>query len=564
MGYTQLYGICTQVGADAAPQQFQPQQVAGEGEGVDHSKGFRWMTIVLFGESIGKVFERGVGQYPTVGDEVHLVTTKDLKVVYGSDAEEGTVTVGGIAASTGIPARLNLAGLVSRHCAIVGSTGAGKSNLVTVLLEAIAAGGFPSARVLVIDPHGEYASALGSRASVFRVNAVEGQNEHPLWVPFWALPFDELREITLGGLQPEVEAAIRDMVLERKRGAAAQLSNPPPPEALTADSPVPFSVKKLWFDLDDFERRTFEQTDPTDLTLCKLEEKGDPQSLTPNRYPAASPYNTRPYLNKAKRRITRQLELMRCRLRDSNLGFLFNPGDGLSPDLDGKVDTDLDTLVSGWVGHDRPVTVLDVSGSPTEVLPTVVGTMLRVIYDTLFWAADLPIGGRQQPLLVILEEAHRFLPEGGNTPAHRVLATIAKEGRKYGVGLVLVSQRPTELESSVVSQCGTMIALRVTNSLDRARVSAAFPDDLGGLADLLPALRTGEGLFLGEAVFIPSRVRILRATNKPVGDDPKLPKAWRQENRPDSALYSKAITNWRSQSTSAHLANSDHQAVKGD
>jgi hypothetical protein len=210
------------------------------------------------------------------------------------------------------------------------------------------------------------------------------------------------------------------------------------------------------------------------------------------------------------------------------------------------------------------VTILDVSGSPSDVLPTVVGTMLHVIYDTLFWAADLPIGGRQQPLLVILEEAHRFLPEGGDTPAHRVLATIAKEGRKYGVGLVLVSQRPTELESSVVSQCGTMIALRVTNSSDRARVSAAFPDDLGGLADLLPALRTGEGLFLGEAVFIPSRVRILRAVNKPVGDDPKLPKAWQQEKRPDSALYSKAITNWRSQSTSAHLADGESQAVKGD
>jgi hypothetical protein len=128
---------------------------------------------------------------------------------------------------------------------------------------------------------------------------------------------------------------------------------------------------------------------------------------------------------------------------------------------------------------------------------------------------------------------------------------IAKEGRKYGVGLALVTQRPSEIDSSVLSQCGSMIALRLTNTADRAKVAAALPDDLGGLADLLPSLRTGEGLFLGEAMAIPSRVRVRKALKKPVGDDPKLPDTWQNTERPAGLLYTQALANWRAQSTSA-------------
>jgi hypothetical protein len=175
--------------------------------------------------------------------------------------------------------------------------------------------------------------------------------------------------------------------------------------------------------------------------------------------------------------------------------------------------------------------------------------MLRVIYDMLFWAQDLPIGGREQPLLVVLDEAHRFIPEGADTPAHRTLSIIAKEGRKYGTGLMLVTQRPSEIDSAVLSQCGSLMALRITNGADRAKVAAAVPDDLGGLVDQLPSMRTGEAVFLGEVMPIPSRVRIRKAKKKPVGDDPKLPAAWQRAQRPDGALYSNALANWRAQST---------------
>jgi uncharacterized protein len=359
--------------------------------------------------------------------------------------------------------------------------------------------------------------------------------------------------MTLGGLQPNHEAAVREQVLDLKTASAAGLRTQPPVETLTADTPVPFSIKRLWYELDQVERKTFKTTgnNQKEDEAYPPEQVGNPDSLTPDRYPIASPYNQAPYKNNRKRNIERQLDLMRSRIRDGRFTFLFSPGGGYEPDLDGRIASDLDDLVSDWVGHDRQITIFDVSGLPSEILPTVVATMLRVVYDTLFWAQDLSVGGRQQPLLVVIDEAHRFLPEGGNTSAHRTLSTIAKEGRKYGVGLTLVTQRPSEIDSAVLSQCGSMIALRITNSADRAKVAAALPDDLGGLADLLPSLRTGEGLFLGEAMAIPSRVRVRKALKKPVGDDPKLPQTWQNAERPSRELYRQALANWRAQSTSA-------------
>ena len=554
LGYTNLYCVCTQIGADAAPRGSADEQLGGplENDSQPRLSGFRWMTVVLFGEALGGEFERGVGQYPTVGDEVHLVTNSDLKIIYGwSRGVKGTISVGQIAATSGISADLNVAGLVSRHCAIVGSTGAGKSNLVTVLLETVSDGSLPNARAIVIDPHGEYASALGDRARVFRIRPNLDQGELPLLVPFWALPFSELQQISLGGLQPNHEATIRELILDLKQKAATQLAVPPPPETITADSPVPFSIKRLWYELDQFERITF--TDKNNQAASNANAatvKGDATKLISDQYPPATSYNNAPYKNTQKRNIERQLELMRSRLRDSRLSFLFTPVDGYEPDLDGKVGKDLDALVKAWVGHDKPITIFDVSGLPSEVLPTIVGTMLRVVYDMLFWAQDLPIGGREQPLLIVLDEAHRFVPEGIETPARRTLSMIAKEGRKYGTGLTLVTQRPSEIDSGILSQCGSLIALRLTNSADRAKVSAAVPDDLGGLVDQLPSLRTGEGIFLGEVMPIPSRVRVRKAKHKPVGDSPRLPDVWQTPNRPDSALYSEALNNWRSQSTS--------------
>ncbi len=534
LGYTQLYAVCTLVGAAAAPTR----------EDVGAPPGHRWLSATLFGESIGGAFERGVSQYPTIEDEVHLVTPQDMRVIYGSTEQERAITVGHIAASSGIAGNLDLGRLVTRHTAVVGSTGSGKSNLLAVLLEAIATQGYPSARALVIDPHGEYGSAVGQYGQVFRIKHDQANGELPLYIPYWALPLDELRQICMGDMQPGAEAAVRDEVTARKKEASAHLASPPPDTAITADSPIPFSMKKLWFDLDDFERQTF--TDNARTQPCDRTQNGDPETLVSNQYPAPNPGSQAPFSHPRPKNTAKQLELLRSRLQDSRYSFLFQPGKDLTPDLDGKIKGDLDKLVASWIGHEKPITVLDISGLPSETLSAIVGTLLRIIYDMLFWAMDLPVSGRNQPLLVVLEEAHVFLPEGGDSPAHRTISRIAKEGRKYGVGLCIVTQRPVEIDTTVISQCGTMIALRLTNNSDRSKVEAAMPDDLGALSGMLPALRTGEGLVIGEAMPIPSRILFFRARKRPHGDDPEMPDAWR-EPRPAPEHYASALVNWRHQ-----------------
>lgn len=549
VGYTQLYAVCSQVGADAVPS-ISAQEVATierDEARDDGLHGFRWMTVVLFGESVSSRFERGVGQYPTVGDEVHFVTSRDLAIVYRQPSAGVGLTVGSIASSSGIPATLDLDRLLSRHSCIVGSTGAGKSNLVSVILEALGSGSYPSARILVIDPHGEYGKVAPGCSRVFRVSPSQG--EEKLVVPYWALPFDELLKVTFGPMSTGNETAIRDMVEDMKKAASAHLAVPPPIERITADSPIPFSIRRLWFDLDDFERTTYRTVD-AQRVKAKIEKAGDPEKLISNQYEMYQPGSKEPMKNPSPRGLGRQLELAKSRLSDARYGFLFNPSEGYMPDGNGKITKDLGALVSSWVGHDKPLTVIDVSELPSDVAPDVVGLLARIVYDALLWGGD-SVSGRAQPLLIVLDEAHRFLPvvqEGSSTSCHRTLTQIAKEGRKFGVGLMVVTQRPSEVDGTILSQCGTMIALRTTNPSDRSKVASSFPDDLGALADLLPSLRTGEGLFVGEAMFVPSRVRIRLGQGADSSGDAKVSVRWNIADRPDPVHYEEAIRDWRRQS----------------
>ena len=368
-------------------------------------------------------------------------------------------------------------------------------------------------------------------------------------MPYWALPFDELMDIAMGRLHERDAEYIRDRVRQLKAEAAQHLNTRPPSQAITADSPIPFSIRRLWFELEDVERATFShRSDQTEDTREARTVDGDAEALVPPEYPPATSYNTPPYYNAARRGIGRQLDFLRARLLDSRFRFMFEARDEWHPSLDGRVGADLDTLLAAWLGGPEPVTILDVSGLPSEVLDVVVGTMLSITYSALFWGMNLPVGGKQQPLLVVLDEAHRFLPAGADTSATRACSRIAKEGRKYGVGLMTVTQRPSDIDSGVLSQCGTMIALRVTNGADRTAVASTVPDDLGGLTALLPSLRTGEGLVLGDALQVPSRVRIQKAPSRPVGDDPILPDAW-QRPRPAAEGYREAVAHWRAQLT---------------
>ena len=241
--------------------------------------------------------------------------------------------------------------------------------------------------------------------------------------------------------------------------------------------------------------------------------------------------------------VSRYLANIRNRLVNQRFRFLFHPGEW-TPDIEGTVEKDLDDLLASWIGHDKPITIIDLSGVPAEIMSIVTGAVIRIVYDALIWGQNLPVGGRKQPLLLVLEEAHNYLHASMDSVASRTVRTIAKEGRKYGVGLLIISQRPSELDSTILSQCGTTIALRMTNSQDRGHVKAFIQDDLSDIMSLLPSLRTGEGLILGEAVHIPSRVRFDAANRQAKNSDPNVTKAWKSP-LPSTDNYKTAVSLWR-------------------
>ena len=247
----------------------------------------------------------------------------------------------------------------------------------------------------------------------------------------------------------------------------------------------------------------------------------------------------------------RSVESLASKLRDPRFDFLFRPGPWC-PNSEGMPEKDLDSLLEQWVGGRQPITILDLSGVPPSVLTHLVGVLLRVVYDALFWGRNLSEGGRERPLLVVLEEAHGYLSQGDTGPAAIAVRRIVKEGRKYGVGAMIVSQRPSEVDTTILSQCGTIFAMRLSNTNDRAHVMGAVTDNLEGLLSTLPVLRTGEAIVVGEAVHLPIRVLadMPGKNRRPDSSDPlvyedKGPGGWNRGREPSD--YAELVEVWRSQ-----------------
>lgn len=542
LGYANIYGIVTQIGASAIPEKLRIDEALMD---FSQIKNRQFLTIALIGEQMGRKFSRGVSQSPTTGDKVHLVTIEDLNVIYGGYNELNSIDVGNISISESLGAKIDLNKLVSRHCAILGSTGSGKSNAVGVLLKSIADKGLKSSRILVIDPHGEYNSVLKSQSTVYKIRADVTKGEKELYVPYWALPFNELLSIFSGNLTDQNREFFRTKIVEYKIKSAKENNIQIEEELITQDTPIPFSIKQLWFELDDFERQTFRERARPE-TITDKQQEGNAEKLTSNIYQPAAAGGGSPFLNNQAKGILGFLDSIRLKLKDSTYGFLFAP-DKYSPNLTGKVDCDLGDLLFEWLGSEKPITILDLSGIPQEVMVSISGTLLKIIYDALFWGQDLPNGGKQQPLFIILEEAHNYLKAGEHSISSKTVQSIAKEGRKYGVGLALVTQRPSELDETVLSQCGTIIALRMNNSKDRSYIRAAMQDELQTMVDLLPSLRTGEGIISGEGVRIPSRVQFYKLADAPKGADPNVSEQWSKENISTIETYNILLNNWRNQ-----------------
>jgi len=551
-----LFGIVSQIGASAIPEHLIEQEGYGR----------RWMTVQLVGEGTRKGdFERGLSQYPTIGDTVHLVTEDDLKRVYGRPDSPKYLRVGSLASSESIDALVDIDNLITRHSAVVGSTGAGKSTTVAGLLNTISRPGrFQSARVIVLDIHGEYAKALQDQAAIFKINPNEKKEEYPLYIPYWALTFDELITVTFGDVPREADrGAIIEKITEKKLDSLRKKPREGVTEStLNVDTPVPFSIHQLWYELHLLIISTHLQTGNQSFDTVAFEtdangniiDCGDAMNVRP---PKCMPQDTsagaspKIYLSQSPINIRRPLESLAYKLRDSRYDFLFRPGDWL-PGISGLPKRDLDEILNEWLECQKPVTILDLSGIPRDILNTLVGVLLRIIYDSLFWARNLSEGGRERPLLIVLEEAHAYLGKDDMGQAAQAVRRIVKEGRKYGIGAMIISQRPVEIDTTILSQCGTFFAMRLANSQDRSHVTSAVSDNLEGLFSMLPILRTGEAIIVGEAVKIPIRTMIdpLPKDRRPDSQDPVVyeenyPGGWNRNREPSD--YSEVIKLWRKQ-----------------
>ena len=508
------------------------------------NKGSRYLSVQLIGEKVGnKKFEKGIGLYPTINDEVHIVTDEDLFDLYGKtdDTENGLLAIGKHASSDNLDVYLDIHKLVLRHSAILGSTGSGKSNSVVAILKQIGTQ-MHNSRMLLIDPHGEYASAF-PEAKVFRI----GDEKSPLYIPFWLMNFDELMYFLVGAKssddqKPEYRR-FREIITQAKKLNCHLKAGDVNTNYITADSQIPFNIRKIWYDINREINATYQIADASKQTSeneCLVRE-GIPEKLEPAEFEPYAMSNQAPYRSRKQEMYSYEKKLL-ARLKDSRYDFMFYPGEY----KDENSPKDLHNLLLDWIGGDERLAILDLSNVPFEVMDITVGLITRFVYDSMFWGRNEPNTGRNRPLLIAYEEAHSYLGKNETIYARNAVEKIFKEGRKFGLGAVVISQRPSELSETILAQVGTFIALRLTNSSDQSIVKSMAPDNMNSLISLLPSLRIGEAVIVGEAINIPTRVRLPLQSPRPDSSDPELVSAWMREYNSDDD-YKMVVTKIREQ-----------------
>ena len=434
-------------------------------------------------------FRRGVTLLPMPGAALHAVAEDELLTMFAPD-ERPHIQVGTVHPSGQIPAALYIDTLLGRHFAVLGSTGTGKSSATALILHRICDQS-PNGHILMIDPHGEYAASFGDKAMVF-----DASN---LAIPYWLLNLDEHAEILLtsSGVdrQMDREVLAKCLLAARAKNRAAEGSR------LTVDSPIPYLMSDLNAILG--------------AEMGKLDKGGI----------GAAPYM----------RIKARMDEIKA---DPRYRFMFS---GLRA---GDNFADVLARLLRLPGDGKPLAIVDLSGVPSEVTAVVVALLARMVFDHAIWAR----GEEQHPVLLVCEEAHRYIPADAKVPARAVLERIAKEGRKYGVSLGLITQRPSDLAEGVLSQCGTIVAMRLNNERDQSFVRSAVPEGARNMIDAIPALRNREAILVGEGVPIPIRISFdpLDERQLPASHDPVFSEAWARAGGEREQL-DKTIKRWRAQ-----------------
>jgi len=414
----------------------------------------------------GARFVRGVGDYPAIGDSVQLLGSEELRIIFDK-SNSAVIEIGRLQLDQELKAYIDVNEMLSKHFAVLGTTGVGKSSAVALLLQKVVEAR-PDLHVLILDVHNEYRSCFGDRAL-----ALSPRN---MRLPFWMFNFEELIDIFFSGRKDFVEEI--DVLADLIPIAKANYNNGPAvasrtlavkrPDAVgprySVDTPVPYRIADLMALID--------------AQMGKLENRA--------------------LISHYKRLIAR-IESVSA---DPRYAFIFeraNVGGDTMADRIGHMFFKSHTGV--------PVTIFQLAGFPSEVVDSLVSVIARLAFDLGQWSD----GGK--PLLLVCEEAHRYISADrtlGFGPTRRAVSRIAKEGRKYGVFLGLVTQRPAELDATILSQCSTLFAMRMTNDRDQALLHAAVPDTAADLLSFLPSLGTGEVFAFGEGVALPTRIRLSR------------------------------------------------------
>jgi uncharacterized protein len=456
-------------------------------------KDLKLIELDLVGEmrhttTAGGSFERGVSAYPALDEPVYLASAADLAQVYARP-KAVTAPVGTIYQNSAVTAFVLVDELFGKHFSIVGTTGSGKSCAVATILRAMITTS-PNAHVIVLDPHNEYATAFGGRSSVLGP-------DHGLYLPYWLFNFEELAEIVLGtGHSSEQAKILGEAVLAAKQSHFAKAGLE---RFGTVDTPAPYRMSDALRHLDT----AMGSLNRPDSVAAYQAVKGRIQSLQNN----------------------------------PRFGFVFGSRLMVRDELYDILAQLFRIPVNG-----KPVTILDLSGIPSEVVNVVVSVLCRLTLDFAMWS-ETPV-----PITIICEEAHRYAPRDkhmGFEAAKRALFRIANEGRKYGVSLGVVSQRPSDLASGLLSECNTMFAFRMTGHEDQDIVRGAVPEASHGLMDFLPALRNGEAIAVGEGVSMPMRICFTPPTEgqRPQSASVPFSRAWSSET--DGAVIENTVERWR-------------------
>jgi hypothetical protein len=435
-------------------------------------------------------FRRGVTRYPIPGCPVLPVNTQDMHAIFAA-SDEPHIEIGTVYPTEDIRGALYVDPMLSKHFAVLGSTGTGKSTAVALMLHRISQLS-PEGHIVMIDPHGEYSAAFKGCGEIFNVDNMQ--------LPYWLLNFEEHCEVllTTQDAERQRDADILAKCLLAARTKGKDLSSL---GKVTVDSPIPYLL--------------------TDLNGVIVNEMG--------RLDRAG--DTTPY-----QRLKTKLDELRA---DPRYTFMFSGM--LVSDTMGSFIAKLFRLPS----QGRPISIVDVSGVPAEGTSVVVSVLARMVFDDAIWSRT----EAQRPLLLVCEEAHRYVPKDehtGGQAVRKILERIAKEGRKYGVSLGLITQRPSDLAEGVLSQCGTIVSMRLNNDRDQACVRAAMPEGARGFLDAIPALRNRECIVCGEGVAIPIRVRFddLEPEKRPASSDPSFARLW-CETGDEEGIIQRTIKRWR-------------------